>query len=215
MADVDTKDNSAEARIQDLIRERNQARSDLQEAKAEIITLNEAATASKTTVEQAVASARGEMQAKIDELEAANRKSSYRELLLGDKIPVDQLDEIIDYLSFSYEKIQPEEGKEKPEFKDWYSVARKQNKVLRAAMKESTRKAVDADEIETDNETPDTKVETKTATKTVIPPKPLTQDRKPGDMNKDVDISKLKLGSAEWMAAKEKLKRQIFANGRV
>jgi len=60
-----TETNEAETRIQQLITERNAARSDLQEARAEIASLTEAGAATKGATESAVAAARAEMQSRI------------------------------------------------------------------------------------------------------------------------------------------------------
>ena len=62
--------NNAEERIQALIRERNAARSDLQEARAEIASLTEQGTATQGATEAAGNAARAERQAKITELDS-------------------------------------------------------------------------------------------------------------------------------------------------
>lgn len=213
---IDPEAGGAEARIQGLIRERNQARSDLQEAKAEIATLTEAATSSKGSVEQAVAAARGEMQAKIVELEGQIRRASNRELLLADKIPPDQIDDLVEYLDFQHSKAAPVEGTDaKPEFKDWYSEARKTNRVLRAAMKASVRDAADADPgtadaTDTGTKAPVAAKPSAPAPRVPIPPKPAVVPVQPGSNGREVDLSKLKVGTAEWAAAKERVKKQVF-----
>jgi hypothetical protein len=154
--------NNAEERIQALIRERNAARSDLQEARAEIASLTEQGTATKGATEAAVNAARAEMQSKITELEGQVRRSSNRALLLEDKIPADNMDDLLEYLDYQYGRISVDEGAQKPEFSDWYKEARKTNKVLRAAMKPSVAAAAASED------QPETKVETKPA------PKPVT-----------------------------------------
>ena len=135
----DTHDTSADERIQTLIRERNQARSDLQEARAQIAELTEQQTAIKAEAERAAASGRAELEAKVATMEAQLRRGSNRELLLADKIPSDQMDDLLEYLDYQYSRIPSEEGQTRPEFKDWYAEARKTNKVLRAAMKPSEK----------------------------------------------------------------------------
>lgn len=194
--------NNAEERIQALIRERNAARSDLQEARAEIASLTESSTANKTATETAVNAARAEMQAKINELEGQVRRSANRALLLEDKIPADGMDDLLEYLDYQYGKINPEEGATKAEFSEWYKEARKTNKVLRAAMKPS----VAAGALE---DTTEVKPEPKSA------PRPVAKTNvipvKPGSDVRDVDLGKMKLGSPEWKAAKDRLQKSAFS----
>jgi len=204
----DTHDTSADERIQTLIRERNQARSDLQEARAQIAELTEQQTAIKAEAERAAASGRAELEAKVATMEAQLRRGSNRELLLADKIPSDQMDDLLEYLDYQYSRIPAEEGQTRPEFKDWYAEARKTNKVLRAAMKPSVREsATDQPEVE--------------ATAAVQKPRPAVPAAKPanvvapkpGDNGRDVDLSKIRHGTPEWSAAKERLQRQVFTRG--
>lgn len=204
----DTTDTSADERIQTLIRERNQARSDLQEARAQIAELTEQQTAIKAEAERAAASGRAELEAKVATMEAQLRRGSNRELLLADKIPSDQMDDLLEYLDYQYSRIPAEEGQTRPEFKDWYAEARKTNKVLRAAMKPSVREsATDQPEVE--------------ATAAVQKPRPAVPAAKPanvvapkpGDNGRDVDLSKIRHGTPEWSAAKERLQRQVFTRG--
>jgi chromosome segregation ATPase len=204
----DTTDTSADERIQTLIRERNQARSDLQEARAQIAELTEQQTAIKAEAERAAVSGRAELEAKVATMEAQLRRGSNRELLLADKIPSDQMDDLLEYLDYQYSRIPSEEGQTRPEFKDWYAEARKTNKVLRAAMKPSVREsATDQPEVE--------------ATAAVQKPRPAVPAAKPanvvaskpGDNGRDVDLSKIRHGTPEWSAAKERLQRQVFTRG--
>jgi len=204
----DTTDTSADERIQTLIRERNQARSDLQEARAQIAELTEQQTAIKAEAERTAASGRAELEAKVATMEAQLRRGSNRELLLADKIPSDQMDDLLEYLDYQYSRIPSEDGQTRPEFKDWYAEARKTNKVLRAAMKPSVREsATDQPEVE--------------ATAAVQKPRPAVPAAKPanvvaskpGDNGRDVDLSKIRHGTPEWSAAKERLQRQVFTRG--
>jgi len=205
-----------EARIQTLIMERNAARSDLQEAKAEIATLTEAATTGKGSTEAAVLAAKAEMQATIEDLKGQLRRTTNRSLLLADKIPEEAMDDILEYLDYQYDRLKPEAGAEKPEFADWYKTARKENKVLRAAMKPSVAaKASEPDgEAEAAAGEADPKAAAGAASSTkkpaVIPPKAAVIPPKPGDTGKEVDLSKLKVGTAEYTAAKARLKQLAF-----
>lgn len=206
---ADTTDTSADERIQTLIRERNQARSDLQEARAQIAELTEQQTAIKAEAERAAASGRAELEAKVATMEAQLRRGSNRELLLADKIPSDQMDDLLEYLDYQYSRIPAEEGQTRPEFKDWYAEARKTNKVLRAAMKPSVRESA----------TEQPEVEAPAAA--VQKPRPVVPAAKPanvvapkpGDNGRDVDLSKIRHGTPEWSAAKERLQRQVFTRG--
>lgn len=195
--------NNAEERIQALIRERNAARSDLQEARAEIAALTEQGTATKGATEAAVNAARAEMQSKITELEGQVRRSANRALLLEDKIPADGMDDLLEYLDYQYGRINVDEGAQKPEFSDWYKEARKTNKVLRAAMKPSVAAAAVSED------QPEAKVETKPA------PKPVAKQNvvqpKPGETGREVVLSKVKMGTPEWNAAKDRLAKSAFA----
>ena len=195
---------SAEARIQELIRERNGLRAELQEMKATVTELTDAVEAEKVKLAPAVEAAKAEAGARLQELEGL-RKSSYRELLTGDKIKSEDMDEIMEYLDYQYGKVAAPEGGERPEFKDWYGEARKSNKVLRAAMRTSVRDAADAEgaalvEVE--------QPQAKAATRAPLP-KPKVEGV-PADSGRAVDISKLKLGTAEWTAAKDALRQQVF-----
>lgn len=205
---ADTIDTSAEERIQTLIRERNQARSDLQEARAEIAQLTEQASAIKAEAERTAAAGRTELEAKVQQMEAQLRRASNRELLLADKIPADQMDDLLEYLDYQYSRIPTEEGQTRPEFRDWYGEARKSNKVLRAAMKPSVREAT-AGEVEAVEAAP-----TPTAKPKPIASKPANVvTPKPGDVGREVDLSKIRHGTPEWAAAKERLTRQVFTRG--
>jgi len=206
-----TETNEAEARIQQLITERNAARSDLQEARAEIASLTEAGAATKGATESAVAAARAEMQARITELESSLRRTTNRSLLLADKIPEDGMDDLLEYLDYQYSKL--EAGADgKPEFGDWYKEARKSNKVLRAAMKPSVAaKAAETDDGET---APVELAKAAPAARAPIPAKPNVIPVKPGDTGKEIDISKLKHGTAEFAAAKARLKAIAFPSAR-
>lgn len=189
-----TETTEAEARIQQLITERNAARSDLQEARAEIATLTEAGTATKGATESAVASARAEMQSRITELESSLRRTTNRSLLLADKIPEDGMDDLLEYLDYQYSKLEAgADGTAKPEFADWYKEARKGNKVLRAAMKPSVaaRAAEPDNEAETVEAAP-TKAAPAAppAARAAIPAKPNVVPVRPGDTGKEIDISK-------------------------
>jgi hypothetical protein len=211
-----TETNEAEARIQQLITERNAARSDLQEARAEIASLTEAGAATKGATESAVAAARAEMQARITELESSLRRTTNRSLLLADKIPEDGMDDLLEYLDYQYSKL--EAGADgKPEFADWYKTARRENKVLRAAMKPSVaaRAAEPDSEAETVEAAP-TKAAPAAppAARAPIPAKPNVVPVKPGDTGKEIDISKLKHGTAEYAAAKARLKAIAFPSAR-
>jgi len=73
---ADQTDTSADERIQTLIRERNQARSDLQEARAQIAELTEQQTAIKAEAERVAASGRAELEAKVATMEAQLRRGS-------------------------------------------------------------------------------------------------------------------------------------------
>jgi len=204
----DTHDTSADERIQTLIRERNQARSDLQEARAQIAELTEQQTAIKAEAERAAASGRAELEAKVATMEAQLRRGSNRELLLADKIPSDQMDDLLEYLDYQYSRIPAEEGQTRPEFKDWYAEARKTNKVLRAAMKPSVREsATDQPEVEA----PAAVQKPRPAIPAAKPANVVTP--KPGDNGRDVDLSKIRHGTPEWNAAKERLQRQVFTRG--
>jgi hypothetical protein len=213
-----TETTEAEARIQQLITERNAARSDLQEARAEIATLTEAGTATKGATESAVASARAEMQSRITELESSLRRTTNRSLLLADKIPEDGMDDLLEYLDYQYSKLEAgADGTAKPEFADWYKEARKGNKVLRAAMKPSVaaRAAEPDNEAETVEAAP-TKAAPAAppAARAAIPAKPNVVPVRPGDTGKEIDISKLKHGTAEFAAAKARLKQLAFPSVR-
>jgi deoxyribodipyrimidine photolyase len=196
--------NNAEERIQALIRERNAARSDLQEARAEIASLTEQGTATKGATEAAVNAARAEMQSKITDLEGQVRRSSNRALLLEDKIPADGMDDLLEYLDYQYGRISVDEGATKPEFSDWYKEARKTNKVLRAAMKPSVAAGALEDSTEV-------KPEPKAA------PKPVAKQNvvqpKPGETGREVVLSKVKMGTPEWNAAKDRLAKSAFTRG--
>ena len=198
----DDLNNNAEERIQALIRERNAARSDLQEARAEIASLTESGTATKGATEAAVNAARAEMQAKVNDLEGQLRRSSNRALLLEDKIPADGMDDLLEYLDYQYGKIAVDEGAEKPAFGDWYKEARKTNKVLRAAMKPSVAAGAleDATEVK-----PEPKAAPRPVSKVNVVPV------KPGESGREVDLGKMKMGTPEWNAAKERLMKSAFA----
>lgn len=205
-----TEGNEAEARIQQLITERNAARSDLQEARAEITSLTEAGTAFSKSTETAVNAARAEMQTKITELESALRRTTNRSLLLADKIPEEGMDDVLEYLDYQYSKLAAEPGAEKPDFSEWYKTARRENKVLRAAMKPS----VAAKAAEPEDEAAGEPVRPATAPRAAIPTKPTVIPVKPGDTGKEIDISKLKHGTAEFAAAKARLKQIAFPSAR-
>jgi deoxyribodipyrimidine photolyase len=194
--------NNAEERIQALIRERNAARSDLQEARAEIASLTESGTATKGATEAAVNAARAEMQSKITELEGQVRRSANRALLLEDKIPADGMDDLLEYLDYQYGRISVDDGAQKPEFSDWYKEARKTNKVLRAAMKPSVAAGALEDSTEV-------KPEPKAA------PKPVAKQNvvqpKPGETGREVVLSKVKMGTPEWQSAKDRLAKSAFS----
>ena len=212
-----TETTEAEARIQQLITERNAARSDLQEARAEIASLTEAGAATKGATESAVAAARAEMQSRITELESSLRRTTNRSLLLADKIPEDGMDDLLEYLDYQYSKLEAGADGAKPEFADWYKEARKGNKVLRAAMKPSiaARAAEPDNEAETVEAAP-TKAAPAAppAARVAIPAKPNVVPVKPGDTGKEIDISKLKHGTAEYAAAKARLKQIAFPSVR-
>ena len=212
-----TETTEAEARIQQLITERNAARSDLQEARAEIASLTEAGAATKGATESAVAAARAEMQNRITELESSLRRTTNRSLLLADKIPEDGMDDLLEYLDYQYSKLEAGADGAKPEFADWYKEARKGNKVLRAAMKPSVaaRAAEPDNEAETVEASP-TKAAPAAppAARVAIPAKAAVVPVKPGDTGKEIDISKLKHGTAEYAAAKQRLKQIAFPSVR-
>jgi hypothetical protein len=195
--------NNAEERIQALIRERNAARSDLQEARAEIAALTEQGTATKGATEAAVNAARAEMQSKITELESSLRRTTNRSLLLADKIPEDGMDDLLEYLDYQYGKVSADEGNAKPEFSDWYKEARKTNKVLRAAMKPSVAAAAVTEDA------PEAKAEVKAAPKPVA--KANVVQPKPGETGREVVLSKVKMGTPEWQSAKDRLAKSAFA----
>ena len=209
-----TETNEAEARIQQLITERNAARSDLQEARAEIATLTEVGAATKGATETAVNAARAEMQSRITELESTLRRTTNRSLLLADKIPEDGMDDLLEYLDYQYSKLEAgADGTAKPEFADWYKAARRDNKVLRAAMKPSVAaRAAETD----DGEAAPVELAPKAApaARAPIPAKPAVVPVKPGDTGKEIDISKLKHGTAEFAAAKARLKAIAFPSAR-
>ena len=201
----------AETRIQDLIRARNDARAELQEARAEIASLTETGAASAKSTEAAVNAARAEMQSKVTELEAALRRTTNRSLLIADKIPEDSIDDTLEYLDWAYSKLPVDEGSAKPEFGDWYKTARRENKVLRASMKAS----VAAKAAEPDDEAVVADPAPKVApTRVAIPVKPSVVPVKPGDTGKEIDVSKLKHGTAEYAAAKARLKAIAFPTAR-
>jgi chromosome segregation ATPase len=204
------ENSEAETRIQALIQERNAARSDLQEARAEIASLTEAGAANTKSVEAAVNAARAEMQSKVTELEGQLRRTTNRSLLLADKIPEDGMDDVLSYLDYQYGKLEPDADGAKPEFADWYKEARKTNKVLRAAMKPSVAaKAAEAEEEVVAEPAPKA-----ASTRVAIPAKPTVVPVKPGDTGKEIDISKLKLGTAEYAAAKQRVKQLAFPSAR-
>jgi len=207
-----TETSEAETRIQQLITERNAARSDLQEARAEIATLTEAGAATKGATETAVNAARAEMQARITELEGSLRRTTNRSLLLADKIPEDGMDDLLEYLDYQYSKLEAGDGGTKPEFGDWYKEARKGNKVLRAAMKPSV--AARAAETDDGEAAPVELAKATPAARAPIPAKPNVIPVKPGDTGKEIDISKLKHGTAEFAAAKARLKAIAFPSAR-
>ena len=208
-----TETNEAESRIQQLITERNAARSDLQEARAEIATLTEAGAANKGATETAVNAARAEMQSRITELESTLRRTTNRSLLLADKIPEDGMDDLLEYLDYQYSKLEAgADGTAKPEFGDWYKTARRDNKVLRAAMKPSV--AARAAETDDGEAAPVELAKAPAAARAPIPAKPNVVPVKPGDTGKEIDICKLKHGTAEFAAAKARLKAIAFPSAR-
>jgi deoxyribodipyrimidine photolyase len=144
------------------------------------------------------------MQSKITELEGQVRRSSNRALLLEDKIPADGMDDLLEYLDYQYGRISVDDGAQKPEFSDWYKEARKTNKVLRAAMKPSVAAGALEDSTEV-------KPEPKAA------PKPVAKQNvvqpKPGETGREVVLSKVKMGTPEWNAAKDRLAKSAFTRG--
>jgi len=203
---IDDNTDSTEKRIQGLIQERNQARSDLQEARAEIASLTEAGAAGKSATEAAVLAAKAELQSRVTELEGELRRGKNRQLLSDDKISPDQQDDILSYLDFQYSKVEAGDDGAKPEFDAWYREARKTNRVLRAAMKPSVAASA-ASEIEPEVVAP--KVEPRSAPR--IPTKPAVVPVQPGSSGREVDLSKVKIGTPEWKAAKERLRVSAFA----
>lgn len=206
----DTNDTSADERIQTLIRERNAARSDLQEARAQIAELTEQASAIKAEAERAASAGRAELEAKLTAMEAQLRRGANRELLLADKIPADQMEDLLEYLDYQYSRIPADEGQTRPEFKDWYAEARKNNKVLRAAMKPSIRESA-TEQPEAEAPAPAPAAVQKRPVPAAKPANVVTP--KPGDNGRDVDLSKVRHGTPEWSAAKERLQRQVFTRG--
>jgi hypothetical protein len=158
------------------------------------------------------------MQSRITELESSLRRTTNRSLLLADKIPEDGMDDLLEYLDYQYSKLEAgADGTAKPEFADWYKEARKGNKVLRAAMKPSVaaRAAEPDNEAETVEAAP-TKAAPAAppAARAAIPAKPNVVPVRPGDTGKEIDISKLKHGTAEFAAAKARLKQLAFPSVR-
>ena len=214
------KGGDAETRIQELIRSRNQARSDAQDARAELAEATEALTTAKAATDAAVAAAKGEAAAKITDLEGQVRRASNRELLLADKIPLDQIDEVLEYLDFAWSKAKPAEGQtERPDFATFYGEARKTNKYLRGAMKPSVREAAagaaagdEADPAKAALVVPPVAEVKPPKTPAVIPPKGNVIPPKAGDTGAGLpDMSKIKIGTPEYAAAKEKARKLAFA----
>lgn len=201
MSDTENPNSDAEARIQTLIRERNQARSDLSEARAEISTMKETAETSKLETSKLIADAVSKAEARVQELESSMKKATYREILLSDKVGSEDLEGIMDYLDFQYGKLTPEEGAEKPEFKDWYGEFKKTSPVLKNAIKASKQApaAPDADPASGKEQTPPKKAAPTLPAKSpnLIPPK--VGGEKTGD------LSRFKVGSQEWLAEGAKL----------
>jgi hypothetical protein len=115
------------------------------------------------------------------------------------------MDDLLEYLDYQYGRISVDDGAQKPEFSDWYKEARKTNKVLRAAMKPSVAAAAASED------QPETKVEAKPA------PKPVAKQNvvqpKPGETGREVVLSKVKMGTPEWNAAKDRLAKSAFTRG--
>jgi hypothetical protein len=155
------------------------------------------------------------MQSRITELESSLRRTTNRSLLLADKIPEYGMDDLLEYLDYQYSKLEAGDGGTKPEFGDWYKEARKSNKVLRAAMKPSVaaRAAAETDDGEAAPVEAEP-VKTAPAARAPIPAKPNVIPVKPGDTGKEIDISKLKHGTAEYAAAKARLKAIAFPSAR-
>jgi hypothetical protein len=142
------------------------------------------------------------MQSRITELESSLRRSTNRSLLLADKIPEDSIDDTLEYLDWAYSKVETGEGATKPEFGDWYKEARKSNKVLRAAMKPSVAAGALEDSTEVK---PEPKAAPRPVSKVNVVPV------KPGESGREVDLGKMKMGTPEWNAAKERLMKSAFA----
>jgi len=209
-----------DSRLAELIAKKNDLTVKLAELQAENQSLREAAEAAKTEMATAIETATAEANGKLAELEEKVRRSDYREMLLADKVPPDDLDDMMDYVDSLYGRVQPAEGQAKPEFRAWYGDIRKTNKVLRAAMRRSVRDGIDAPAA--DAEAPEEPAEAaaapakgKPAAKAAPKPaQPKVVERTPGDTGRAAEITG-KPGSPEWRAAKEKLKAQVFPGRRV
>lgn len=130
-----------EARLQELITMKNDLKIKLMEALAELTSMKEEVVSLKEGQEAAIVKATEASTKQLEALQGQVRKSSYREMLLGDKIAPDDLDDLQEYLDLQYSKVP--ESEDKPDFKAWYGETRKTNRVLRAAMKNSVRSAID------------------------------------------------------------------------
>lgn len=107
--------------------------------KADLLEANAKVTAAEQEVSTAGAKALEKANARISELEGQIAESAWSLALAEDGIGEDA--DTVDYLKYQYGKVTPEEGKEKPAVKDWYSTIRETNPVVKAA---KSAKATDA-----------------------------------------------------------------------
>lgn len=204
--DMTSETAGMEARLKELIAQKNQLKVELAESKATVQELQEAAIAAKAEGEGAVTAAGSSGAARIAELEGQLRKSEYKAMLSADKVDPADMDDMMDYLDYQFSKVTPEAGAEKPAFADWYGEARKSNKVLRAAMRKSVLGKIDG-EPEPVEEVKGKPKPSGPVVAPKLPPKAAAKEVPPvtGATGRELQGGGLAIGSPEFKAMKAKL----------
>jgi hypothetical protein len=118
-------------RWDELIASNKALKAQVLEAVTEVKEAKQAAEAASTAPNSDLEAAK----ARIAELESGIAKAEHAAILGADSMSEEDA-EFYDYVQYQYSKVTPEEGKDKPSFKDWYGEAKTTNKVIVAAIKE-------------------------------------------------------------------------------
>lgn len=199
----------SEKRIRKLIEEKNALKMQMMEMQAELKAATEATASAEAKTAKAVEEATSTLTARVSELEGEVLRGGLTSAILADGIPSDDVEELLEYLQTKYEKVEADDKGVKSSFTDWYSTFKDTSKVVQSYRKAPASEGEDGEKPAVKPAPKAPPVGTKPVPKKDLPETttPIPTAKGTPSSGAAVDATRLKPGTPEWNAEKERVKK--------